>query len=135
MTHALETEVRRLEQERAAATLSADTASLASLLDDELVLAHSTGGLDTRPSLLAKLSSGEFAYSAYDFEPDRVVADGTVGIVTGRLRATLDASGRTVQVDSTVTDVWLRRRGGLRLLAVLSHPVGPLDAPDRAVRP
>lgn len=121
MTDAHETEVRRIEQARAVATLRGDTTSLRSMLDADLLFAHSTGGSDTRTSLLAKLSNGDFAYSAYEFEPDRVVADGTVAIVTGRLRATLDAFGRTVHVDSTVTDVWLRRPRGLRLLAVLSH--------------
>ena len=121
MTAELEAEVRRLESERAAAMLRSDITVLESILDDELVYAHSTGGADTRSSLLAKLSSGAFAYSAYDLEPDRVVAEETVAIVTGRLRAMLKADGRTIQVDSTVTDVWLRRPGGVRLLAVSSR--------------
>jgi len=103
---------------RIAATLSPDGGKLDSVLSTDLHYCHSSGAVDTKPSLMTALVSGRLKYLAYAYE-DRhftAVAPGII-LMTGRTRATV-ANGAAPNHDLYLTylAVWRKEDNAWRLL-------------------
>lgn len=101
--------VLQAEAKRLAAMRANDTQALAPLLHESIVYLHSSGGTDTKASVLAKLQSGQLRYVSVDFE-DLAVADmGCAAIVTGRMIATVHREGNDLDIRSQFMTVWQAR--------------------------
>ena len=101
--------VLQAEAKRLAAMRANDTQALAPLLHEGIVYLHSSGGTDSKESVLAKLKSGQLRYLRVDFE-DLAVADmGCAAVVTGRMVATVHREGKDLDIRSQFMTVWQAR--------------------------
>jgi hypothetical protein len=78
-------QVAAAEDQRYAAMLAGDTSALAQLLSDRLTYVHSSALLDTRQSLLAKISGRSIVYSAVDHPVRQIVVLCDAVLVTGEM--------------------------------------------------
>jgi hypothetical protein len=117
-----EKDILALEEERYAAMLAADTATLERLCDDGLTYTHSSGAVDSKASYVAGLRDEAFAYKTIARENERVVVRGPCALVFCRLKMELDVRGTPRKVDSDALAVWVADGPQPRLLAVHSCP-------------
>ena len=115
-----EDQVRRLEEQRYAAMLAGDVATLDKLLDDALTYTHSSGVVDTKASYIGGVRDKVWEYKSISRENERVVIRGGCGLVFCRLRLDLDVRGAAKKVDSNALAVWVEDGGRTRLVAVHS---------------
>lgn len=115
-----EDQVRKFEEQRYAAMLAADTATLDRLLDPQLTYTHSSGVVDTKQTYIAGVRDKVWAYKAIARENERVVLSGACALVFCRLRIDVHVRGTPKKVDSNALAVWVETGGQLRLLAVHS---------------
>ncbi len=98
--------VLQAEARRLAAMRANDTRALAALLHDDVIYVHSSGGVDTKQSVLANITSGKLRYLQVAFE-DLAASDlGPVAIVTGRMVATVHRDGKDLDIRSQFMTVW-----------------------------
>jgi hypothetical protein len=114
--------ILQLEEQRYAAMLAADVATLERLLDDQLTYTHSNGVVDTKASYIAGVREKLWEYKSISREGERVVLRGDAGLVYCRLRIDLLVRGTPRKVDANVLGVWTRSGGEWRLLAIQSTP-------------
>ena len=106
-----------MEQQRCDASIAEDFATLSDLLDDELTFVHSTGYAHDKAQYLAFLAD---RVKALNIEraamTDRVLGDAVV--CTGPLAQTMrrKADGSHVEIRALVTQIWIRRPSGWKLL-------------------
>lgn len=117
--------IRRLEDERYAAMLGKDLATLDRLLDDGLVYMHSTGVADTKASYLGGLRSGLWDYQGVERDDVRTEVNGDVALVFAKLTIRLITDGTFKAFGTRALAVWHRRGGTWRLLAVHSGGLPP----------
>lgn len=115
--------IRTLEEQRYAAMLAGDVATLEELLDDALTYTHSSGIVDTKASYVAGVRDKVWEYKTIARENERVVIRGGCGLVFCRLRIDLNVRGAAKQVDSHALAVWVEDGGRTRLVAVHSAAV------------
>lgn len=112
--------IRELEEQRYAAMLAGDVATLEELLDDALTYTHSSGVVDTKASYIAGVRDKVWAYKTIARENERVVIRGGSGLVFCRLKIDLNVRGAAKKVDSNALAVWVEDGGRTRLVAVHS---------------
>ena len=110
--------VDAIEQRRCDATVSGDLLMLASLLDDDLTFVHSSGYIHGKWEYLTfashKIKTQKIVRAqplAYKFLPELVIA-------TGQLQQSLQRQndGAQVHIRALVTQVWIKRKTGWKLL-------------------
>jgi hypothetical protein len=116
-------QLRELEDQRYAAMLAGDAATLEALFDDALTYTHSSGVVDTKASYIAGVRDQLWAYKEITRENERVVVRGNCGLVFCRLKIDLTVRGVPRKVDSNALAVWVEAGGALRLAAVHSAGV------------
>lgn len=107
-----EAAVRTAEARRYRAMVQNDLATLADLLDDDLVYTHSHGGVDDKASFLAALQSGALRYVKIEIHDTVVHAWGSAAVVTGAVTLQVQVGGRRVIAPSRFTAVYRQRDGG-----------------------
>lgn len=117
-----EAQVRQLEDQRYAAMLAGNVATLERLLDDDLTYTHSNGVVDNKVSYIAGIRDRLWEYKAIAREGERVVIRGTCALVFCRLRIDLLVRGTPRHVDSHALAVWASGGAPPRLLSVHSTP-------------
>ena len=115
-----EDQVRGLEEQRYAAMLAGDVATLEKLLDDALTYTHSSGVVDTKASYIAGVRDKVWEYKTIARDDERVVIRGGCGLAFCRLRIDLNVRGASKKVDSNALAVWVEDGGQTRLVAVHS---------------
>ncbi|VVE76137.1 hypothetical protein PCA31118_05142 [Pandoraea captiosa] len=109
--------VAALEQQRCRASIAEDFAALSDLLDDDLTFVHSTGYAHDKAQYLAFLAE---RVKSLDIERPaltyRVLTDTVV--CTGPLVQTMQrkTDGSRVDIRALVTQIWVRRASGWKLL-------------------
>ena len=117
-------EVRRAEQQRCAAMIANDLATLANVLDDRLLFHHATGLVDDKPAFLAKMAAGRIVYQAVVWSEERVTAlADDAAMLTGRMTTDVRVEGTAKQLNNRVMTIWSRQAGAWRLLAFQSTPI------------
>ncbi len=94
------------EGKRLAAMRANDTQALAALLHDDVIYVHSSGGTDSKASVLANITSGKLRYLQVDFEDVEARDLGTAAIVTGRMVAKVHRDGKDLDIRSQYMTVW-----------------------------
>jgi ketosteroid isomerase-like protein len=117
------TEIVLLEDERYAAMLAKDVATLERLLDDDLVYMHSSGVADSKASYLAGLREGVWDYLKIGRSEQSVKVSGDTALVFNRLAISIKVRGVQKELDNRALAVWVRRGGAWRLLALQSGAV------------
>ncbi|WP_321857329.1 nuclear transport factor 2 family protein [Paraburkholderia tropica] len=110
--------IEAMEQQRCDSTISGDLLGLAALLDDDLTFVHSSGYVHDKPQYLTflaeKIRTRQIVRPQpllYKFLPDFVL---TTGHLEQSLQRRADASD--VNMRALVTEVWVKRETGWKLL-------------------
>ena len=114
--------VRGLENQRYAAMLAADVATLERLIDDAATYTHSSGVIDSKASYIGGLRDKVAIYKSIMRDNERVVIRGATALVFCRLRMDLTVNGAPRHVNSNALAVWSFDGQEPRLLAVHSSP-------------
>ena len=110
-------EILALEERRRCAMLAADGKALGALLAPDLRYVHSTGGAETRDSLLSKLAQRQIAYRQLVFEDLAVTRIPDAAIVAGEMRAQVQQGEVLREIATCYLAVWLQRGGAWQLAA------------------
>lgn len=121
--------IEDLEDRRYAAMLVADLETLDALLHDDLIYAHSTGGMDSKAVYLAALRDKVTIYQHVERAEQTVSVTGDIGLVFNHIRIDARHKGADLHLDNLMCAVWLREAGAWRLLAIHSGAVPPQRPP------
>lgn len=102
----MEQTVEELELCRFRAMVAGDVETLSRLFADKLVYAHSSGGRDTKASLLGKIESGQLDYVAIENPDMGVAVVGQTAVVTGRMVAEVRVGNETRHLNNLSLSVW-----------------------------
>ena len=110
-------EILSLEERRRIAMLASDVETLGQLLAPELRYVHSSGSVDTRESLLAKLAARQGAYLHITLDQLTVTRTSEAAIVGGEMRARVQLGEELREIATRYLAVWLQRDGAWQLAA------------------
>ena len=110
-------EVERIEEQRVAAMIAADTATLTRLFHDDLRWVHASGGMDTKQSMIAQFADGSMRCFAIDRTDVLVRVFGDAGVVLGTVTMDAQVSGMRKSVVSRVCGVWVAGADGAQLVS------------------
>jgi len=110
-------DVLRADEARRAAMIDADAATLATLLADELIWTHSSGQVDDKAAVLAKIESGAVVYEALDVEAVQVRALAGALVLQGTLLGRVRKDGAERALRNRFLSVWRTGADGPELLA------------------
>lgn len=111
------TDILALEERRRGAMLASDADALGALLAPDLRYVHSTGGVESQGSLLAKLATGQIAYRQLAFEHLAVTRTADAAIVSGEMRAQVQRGEELRDIATCYLAVWLKRGNAWQLAA------------------
>jgi ketosteroid isomerase-like protein len=124
-------EVLNLQKKFQAATVSGDTATVASVMADDAIFIHGNAAMQSKTEFLAGIKNGQLAFSAYDLSDPKVVMFKGGAIVTGIVDITFKArpnaapgAPRTLHMRGS--SVWLHGPAGWKLILDQDTPIqGP----------
>ena len=134
-----EEEVVNLQKKFQAATVSGDTATVASVMADDAFFIHGNAAMQSKTEFLAGIKNGQVAFSAYDLSDPKVVMFKGGAIVTGIVDITFKArpgtpSGPPRTLHMRGSSVWLYSSAGWKLILDQDTPIqGP--PPERGLAP
>lgn len=107
------------DQARIDATISANEASLRAILSEDLHYAHSTGVVDDRDSLIARLRSGKTRYLSFDYlKRDFTFPAETIALMSGHIRIKSESEGKGLTENTlSFLAVWKLTAGGWKFHA------------------
>ncbi len=126
-----EEEVLNLQKKFQAATVSGDTATVASLMADDAIFIHGNAARQSKTEFLAGIKNGQLAFSAYDLTEPKVVMFKGGAIVTGVVDITFKARpggppGLPRTLHMRGSSVWLHGPAGWKLILDQDTPIqGP----------
>jgi ketosteroid isomerase-like protein len=107
---------------RTTAMVGGNINAIAALLDERLIYTHSSGLTDSRDSYIAALNRREYTYHSIEtVKTEHSIVEGDYVILNSLMAAsiTVKSSGQTVSRQMKVTEIWVRRADGYRL--IVSH--------------
>jgi hypothetical protein len=110
--------LKTADDERVAATLAADRPRLTAVFSDDLRYAHSTGGVDTKASLIDAIAGGKTKYQKIEYEQREFTfpAPG-IALMTGRARFKVEGTAGVNENTLAFLGVWREEQGKWRFLA------------------
>lgn len=129
---AIETEVKKLATDTAAALAKNDTAALEKLYADNYMLVNLDGSVQNKSDRLASIKSGETKFDsfAYDEMNVRTNPEGSGAILIARATATGMNKGAKIEGTIRVTQVWRKTKDGWRQVSGhATRIVGGASAP------
>ena len=115
--------LERLEDERYAAMLGRDVATLERLLHADLVYMHSSGVLDSKASYIEGLGNGTWDYRRIDRSDQTIRVHGGLGLVFSRISISIVIRGVPKELDNRALAVWVADRGTWTLIALQSGAI------------
>lgn len=109
--------VEDIEDRRFAAMVAADTNALAPLLGDDLTYIHSSGQRETKSEFLETVRSGAIRYRRIEPSQRATRRYGSVVIVTGIARVSIESGGQDRVLSLRHTSVYAKRRGAWQLVS------------------
>ena len=116
-TNAVREALEGLERRRRQAMIEADISALTEIFADELVYNHSSGGRDTKASLLEKLADGSLDYLEIENPDQEITIVGQTAVVTARMIARVRVGGTLRSPNNKTLAVWILRDGRWQFLA------------------
>ena len=113
----IEALIESFEESRCQALISADMDKLDLLFSERLNWCHSSGKVDTKAQLLAKIASGATKYLSMQRTDTKVIAGAEAGVATGLVNMAAIVAGTEHQLSNRYATVWLNEDGNWRLVA------------------
>jgi hypothetical protein len=116
---AAESEIRRLDQLEAQATISGDTAKLKKLWSPNFVVNNPANTIVNVTQIRALMNAGKIAYATFSRVIEKVTITDNVAVTMGyeenQPEKATDNAGR--KVTRRYTNVWLKGKNGWRIIA------------------
>jgi ketosteroid isomerase-like protein len=112
-----EAEVLALEGKRVQAMLSADLATLESVLADDLTYSHSSGKVESKAEFIESVRTGRLKYKSFERSDVKVRIYGEVAVVTGRADVKVQSSGEDLDLPIRYLDVYVKKGGAWKMAA------------------
>lgn len=109
--------IEAFESERCQALIDADISRLHKLFSDRLNWCHSSGKVDTKETLLAKIESGQANYLSMERSDTKFMMAGDCGISTGIVSMAAIVAGTEHQLLNRYTTVWFKEGADWKLVA------------------
>jgi ketosteroid isomerase-like protein len=123
----VEADVLALEAKRVQAMLSADLATLESILAEDLSYSHSSGKVETKAEFIESVRSGRLKYRSFERSDVKVRIYGDAAVVTGRADVKVQSSGEELALPIRYLDVYVKTRGTWRMVAWQSTRLAPAN--------
>lgn len=132
-------EVLNLQKKFQAATVSGDTATVASVMADDAIFIHGNAARQSKTEFLAGIKNGQLAFSAYDLSDPKVVMFKGGAIVTGIVDITFRPrpnapAGPPRTLHMRGSSVWLHGSTGWKLILDQDTPI-QAPPPERGLAP
>jgi ketosteroid isomerase-like protein len=121
---ASEADVLAAEQAWAAAVVGRDVAALDACLHEELIYAHSTGVVESKPEYFGKLRDGVARYDVIDYERTTVKLFGDAAVAHSVVSMKGQSGDTPFDVHLIMIHVWVKGAAGWQLAA---HQTTPLN--------
>ncbi len=118
-------DIRKLEERRWAALLSADAAAVNELFADDLVWTHSSARIDSKASYISALGSGATRYLSVNRTEEKIRVLGDLALVHGAASMRVNVNGQEREANMRYLCVWLRQHGKTQMVAWQSTPAAP----------
>lgn len=116
MNSRLESSVRAADEARYQALYRQDAAALDRMLAADYVHTHANGKIDDKADFLASIISATYRFVLAERTEQQIRIVGSVVLLNGKTRTTLDVGGQTKVMNNAFVTVWTHREGELKLL-------------------
>ncbi|MEP7148608.1 MAG: nuclear transport factor 2 family protein [Acidobacteriota bacterium] len=122
---AVETEIKKLVNDTAAALAKNDVAALDKIYGENYMLVNPDGAVQTRAERLASIKSGETKFDSFAYDEINVRSnpEGTGAVVIVRATATGINKGKKIEGPLRVTQVWSKTKDGWRQVSGQATPI------------
>ena len=120
-----EDEIKKLEKDRAAAAVKADTAFLEKYTADDYTFINRRGQLADRTQTMSSLKSGDIKLTANDVSDLKVRVYGNTAVVTGRTDIKGTMGGKDATGPVMFTRVYVKKDGRWQAVAFQQTPIAP----------
>ncbi len=120
-----EEEIKKLEKDRAAAAVKADTTMLEKYTADDYTFINRNGQLADRAQTMSRLKSGDIKLTANDVSDLRVRLYGNTAVVTGRSDVKGTMGGKDATGAVLFTRVYVKKDGRWQAVAFQQTPIVP----------
>lgn len=112
----IESQVLQADEARYQALYRQDTDALAPMLAEAYVHTHANGISDDKPAFLASIKAAKYRFVEAVRTEQRVQSVGSVAILSGKTRTTIDVRGEIKTMNNAFVTVWFLSDSGLRLM-------------------
>lgn len=112
-----EDEIRQAEKAWASAVMRGDTAALDRILDDQLIYAHSSGVIETKPEYLGRLRGGALKYDLIEYQKMTVKLHSDAAVAHAHVRMKGHSDQLPFDNRLMMLHLWVKRGGRWRLAA------------------
>ena len=124
-TAGVEDEIKKMEMERAAAAVKADTATLERMTADDYTFINRRGQLLTKADTMSRLKSGDIKLTANDVSDLKVRVYGNTAVVNGRVDVKGTMAGKDSSGPVLFTRVYVKKDGRWQSVAFQQTPIVP----------
>jgi len=121
----VEDEIKKMEMERAAAAVKADTATLERMTADDYTFINRRGQLLTKAETMSRLKSGDIKLTANDVSDLKVRVYGNTAVVNGRVDVKGTMAGKDSSGPVLFTRVYVKKDGRWQSVAFQQTPIVP----------
>jgi len=113
----IEETVRKVQERRFQAMITADIPALNQILAEDMVYTHTTGQADTKKQFLDSLASGRVKYESIQVNEATVRVYGSAAVVTGRASMKVSSGSQRMSFQIRFTDVYANRDDRWQMVA------------------
>lgn len=112
-----EKDIASAVEELKKAMIDADKAKLEALSDDNLSYGHSSGLIEDKATFVQNIASGNSDFVTITLSDQTIKVTGNTAVVRHKLEGDIVNKGTPGKVSLHVMTVWIKKKGGWKLLA------------------
>jgi ketosteroid isomerase-like protein len=121
----VEEQIKKMEQDRAAAVVKADVATLEGLTSDDYILINANGQVSDKATTMNNIKTGVIKLTANEVSDMKVRVYGDAAVVTGKSTAKGTIGGRELKGPVMFTRVYVKKNGKWQSVAFQQTPIVP----------
>ena len=122
---AVEEQIKKMEQDRAAAVVKADVATLSSLTSDDYILINANGQISDKATTMNNIKTGVIKLTSNEVSDMKVRVYGDTAVVMGKSTAKGTMGGRELKGPVMFTRVYVKKNGKWQSVAFQQTPILP----------
>ena len=110
-------EIIELENQRIAAMIAGDEATLDAVLADDLIYTHSTARVETKAEFIGNVTSGRTRYISFERDDVKIQDYGDTAVVTGHAKLHVTTGEQDLEFQVRFLDIYCRLNGNWQMVA------------------